>query len=97
MPGARMMNLDDCILINKEFDSRNKPAGAHFTLQKDNIFKLWDYFPSHRPLSRDRAAIGLAGAIAPPLYSKIVLKAIKIMAFSTEVFSQPNCCLQTRT
>ena len=42
---------------------------------------------------RHRAAIGLAGAMVPPLFSKIVLKAITNMAFSTEIFSAPNCCI----
>ena len=42
---------------------------------------------------RHRAAIGLAGAIAPPLFSKFVLKAITNMAFSTEIFSEPICCI----
>ena len=35
---------------------------------------------------RHRAAIGLAGAIARPLFSMIVLKAIRNMAFSTEIY-----------
>ena len=40
------------------------------------------------------AAIELAGAIAPPPFSKIVLKAITIMSFSSEIFSEPNYCIQ---
>ena len=37
---------------------------------------------------RHRAAFGLARAVAPPLFSKIVLKAFTSMAFSTEISSE---------
>ena len=43
--------------------------------------------------TRHRAAIGLAGSIGPPIFSKIVLKALTHMAFSTEIFSAPICCI----
>ena len=36
----------------------------------------------------------LEGAIAPSLFSKIALKAITKMAFSTTIFSEPIVCKQ---
>ena len=56
--------------------------------------KAYQYFNSH---IKAQFSIGLAGAIAPPLFSKIVLDAITNKAFSTEIFSKPNCCIYTRT
>ena len=34
---------------------------------------------------------------SPSTFLKIVLKAITNVAFSTEIFSEPNCCIKTRT